>query len=576
MPVVRLLQNWFARAILSLVVVGPIAALCAAAVLDRGPGGGARPSIFSVAITALDPFVWTCTRNSLVAAGAVAAGSMIVGLYIGRLIGDWRFPARPILLAALTASAVAPPAVVALGISVVFGSVGGTPMGWVDRLGAFGRFIPADWGWYAWFWSALVQGGSITALACLSTLQRLDPAWRDAARLVGGTRGRVWRKLNWPLMRSTLSRAAGLVFLLTVADPGAPMILGLRRTLGYQIIVNGLSDDPFPRIAVLGLIAVLACIVVRAILNGWAGPEPSFKATNGRPLRAGSWRRGAIGAVVAGLWLVLAGAPILALVLESIRNQPSGHLGAFVVRLFDPTVTAILWRSAWLGAAVCGLFAISGWLARSVPSSGRLLGLLHAGAAPPLVLGIAALCLPRLAGLAVETLDGGSPHGLGLLLRQAAAAAASDQFGFLLPALGVWLAMTPTLLAVWEGGYRADQAREDRVAAAVLAGAGWTRAHRLASAWSRPDAARRIAPDDLSRVDQHRTGAPACEPGRGPNARPGHPAASRRPGIRSRAGVGSGGRGAGRERRGRLSLLADSARRSARRIVHSAHEHLSA
>lgn len=499
MPVVRLFRNWFAWLSLALVVAGPIAALCAAAILDRGPEGGVRASIFSLAITALDPLVWACTRNSLITAGAVAAGSMVIGLYVGRLIGDWRFPARPILLAALTTSAVAPPAVVALGLSVIFGSGGGSPMGWVERLGPAGRFVPADWGWYAWTWSALVQGGSITALACLSALQRLDPAWRDAARLVGGTRGRVWRKLNWPLLRPVLARAAGLVFVLTVADPGAPMILGLRRTLGYQIIVNGLRDEPFPRIAVLGLIAVVVCVVVRVILHGWAGPEASLATTQGRPLRVGSWRRGATGALVVGLWLIFAGSPILALVFESVRNQPSGGVGAFVGRLFDPMVAAIFWRSAWLGVGVCVLFTVSGRLARALPSapssaaSSWLLTLLHAGVAPPLALGVAVLCLPRLAGLTVDWFDGGNPQGLALLVRHAAAVLASDPIRLLLPAVGVWLAMSPRLLAAWEGGYGSDRARVDRIAAAVLAGAGWTRAHRLASAWSRPDALRRFA-----------------------------------------------------------------------------------
>ncbi|APW60033.1 ABC transporter permease [Paludisphaera borealis] len=511
MPVLRILGNLTSSALLGLVVVGPIVALCAAAVLDRGPGGEPRVSIFSVAITALDPFVWTCVRNSMIAAGAVAAGSMAVGVFVGRLVGDWRFPARPILVAAMSASAVAPPAIVALGLSVLFGAGSGSPTAWGGRLGPVSRFVPADWGWYAWFWAAIVQGGSISALACLSAQQRLDPAWRDAARLAGGTRSRVWRKLNWPLLRPALARAAGLVFILTVADPGAPMILGLRRTLGYQILSVGLGDDPFPSIAVLGLIALFVCVVVRVILNGWAGPEPSTwpaAAAEGRPLRAGSWRRSATAAAFVGVWGVIAGVPLVAVLIESTCRQPldgaslgtAGHsLGALAGRLLDPTLGAIVVHSVWLGLGVCALFVVSGWLARSASSastvgpSGTLLALVHAGVAPPLVMGVAALSLPWLAGLAADAIDGTSPTGLALLFRHAAAAIASDPFFFLIPTVGVWLAMTPTLLAVWEGGYGADRAREDRIAAAVLAGASWTRAHRLASAWSRPDSIRRFA-----------------------------------------------------------------------------------
>jgi ABC-type Fe3+ transport system permease subunit len=505
MPVRAIFRNWISCILLGLLAFGPIAALCAAAVLDRGPGGEPRSSIFSVAITALDPFVWTCVRYSVAAAGAVAVGSVIVGVFVGRLVGDWRFPARPILIAAMHASAVTPPAIIALGLTALFGDGPGKPFAWLDRLGPIGRVVPAEWGWYAWFWSAIVQGGSITALACLSAQRRLDPAWRDAARLAGGTRSRVWRKLNWPLLRPALAQAAGLVFVLTIADPGAPMILGLRRTLGYQIVVTGLRDDPFPRIAVLGLIALIICAVVRLVLIGWYGPKPSLRSTStaeDRPLRSGSWRRSATAALFASLWGAIAGAPIAAILVESTRFGPPGatglrhRLGALIERLFDPAFGALLFDSAWLGLCVCAFFLVSGWLARSASSakpSQSLLALIHAGISPPLVMGIAALCLPRLAGLAADAIDGSSSHGLALLIHHAASAIASERFGILIPALGVWLAMTPVLLPVWEGGYGTDHAREDRIAAAVLAGSRWAQAHRLASAWSRPDAVRRVA-----------------------------------------------------------------------------------
>jgi hypothetical protein len=115
---------------------------------------------------------------------------------------------------------------------------------------------------------------------------------------------------------------------------------------------------------------------------------------------------------------------------------------------------------------------------------------LYAGAAPPLVMGVAALCLPWLAGLAAGSLVASSPGGVASIAR--ALASASDRLPYLIPALGVWLAMTPTLLAAWEGGEASGHAREERAAAAVLAGAGRARARRLATAGSRADAIRRF------------------------------------------------------------------------------------
>src|SRR5690606_9375172 len=117
--------------------------------------------------------------------------------------------------------------------------------GWFERVGGVDRLAPLEWGWIGWFWAAVAQGGALAALAYLSAREHLDPAWRDAARLAGSSRNRVWWRLNWPPLRPVMGRTLGLVFAATLADPGAPLILGLRRTLGYQIVAAALGPEPF-------------------------------------------------------------------------------------------------------------------------------------------------------------------------------------------------------------------------------------------------------------------------------------------------------------------------------------------
>ena len=41
---------------------------------------------------------------------------------------------------------------------------------------------------------------------------------------------------RWPIVRPAAARAAGIIFLLAIVEPGAPLVLGLRRTLAFQIV----------------------------------------------------------------------------------------------------------------------------------------------------------------------------------------------------------------------------------------------------------------------------------------------------------------------------------------------------
>ncbi len=95
----------------------PVALLVPASVLDRGPEGGVRASLFPAAMTLLDPFVWACARNSLVVAAIVAAVSLPVGVALARAVGPWRFWGRPTLEAMAWLPLAMSPAVAALGLA---------------------------------------------------------------------------------------------------------------------------------------------------------------------------------------------------------------------------------------------------------------------------------------------------------------------------------------------------------------------------------------------------------------------------------------------------------------------------
>ena len=84
------------------------------------------------------------------------------------------------------------------------------------------------------------------ALAAAGPVERLERSWEDAARLAGASPFRIWRSLSWPMVRPSALRAAALVFLFALVEPGAPLILGLRRTLAFQIVEPPAGPIPSP------------------------------------------------------------------------------------------------------------------------------------------------------------------------------------------------------------------------------------------------------------------------------------------------------------------------------------------
>jgi len=478
---IRLIARWASSLALGLLIAGPLAAVTACALVDRGPEGEVRASLFPLALAALDPFVWTCTRQSATAAALATLLAMGAGVFLGRLIGERGFRLRRPTFALLAATAAFPPVVLAMGATLILGAEGADAWsGMLERLGPWGRRLPVDPGWLVWLASAAIPGAAASTLAYATALDRLDPSWRDAARLAGGVGTRAWRRLAWPLLRPAMARVAAFVFATTLVDPGPPLILGLRRTFGYQIVVAAFEARPFPRMAGLALIAILACAGVRAILRAWSGPA---RLTSSRPATRddaparppASWAR------LATLGLILTvGGVLVAAPLVGLAREAGPGISASGTRESDPELARVLFRSVALGCAVAALSAVAG----------RALGRLEAGAGPaasgrfrklarlvapaPLVAGVVILSFGSLLRLGVERFGSRSP----------AAAAGSiawwegEAGAFAATALAVWLA---TAAAGLDGrrhprGAGAASARD----AAILFGAGRRRARRLA------------------------------------------------------------------------------------------------
>ncbi|MEA2633050.1 MAG: hypothetical protein QOE66_3269 [Chloroflexota bacterium] len=400
MRVVRWLGRWAGTG-LWVAVLAPALALLPAAVLDRGPGGAVRPTLLPLALAALDPFLWDCARNSVVVAVVVASGSLVLGTGLARAGVRWRFWGRPVLGALLLAPLAVPPLFGAIGLrwlaAPAFASPGTGGGAWL----APGSLA----GWLGWVWVGLASGVPLVALATSSALLRVDPAWEDAARLAGARPRRIWRQLVWPVARPGAARAAGMVFALTLADPGAPLAFGLRRTLSFQIVEASLGPEPAPRAAVLALAAAALALIGRVLVRWWggtpvAGPEiaevPVARAELAR------WPRVAGYVATLGIGAVLAWLPVVALLataLAATGGGPDDPAASGLRRLADEESRRLLGNSLALGLAVVAIdlalaWTLAAWAGR------RHAWVLSLAAWPelltPLTLGVGALVLPGL------------------------------------------------------------------------------------------------------------------------------------------------------------------------------------
>lgn len=397
-----------ARAIVAALTLTPILALLPAAVLDRGPGGSVRASFLYVALAVWDPFVWSCLWHSVTMAVIVSSGSWALGVALGRMIGRWRFWGRWPLTALALAPLAVPPLCSALGLRRWLGPSG--PWPWPDFDGN---------GWLAWAWVELAAGVPLVALVTGAALRRVDPAWEDAARLAGATRRQVWSTVAWPIVRPEVARAVGVVFTLTMLEPAAPLVLGLRRTLAFQVVEAAIGGtETAPRAALLTLLTLAVAGLGQVLLRGRsheplsASPSPS----SAHPRRA-SWPRALAMTALLTSWAILAWIPASGLLSLAVnagsKQSPRNWPGTEMVRRLatDSVIHDRVLMSLGVGLATgaFGMILASCAAGEASRRAGRWAAawrgfLRSAEAVPPLAVGVGAMLIP---GLLWAAADGG-------------------------------------------------------------------------------------------------------------------------------------------------------------------------
>ncbi len=200
-------------------------------------------------------------RSTLIAV-LTTVGCMLVALPTSWLFARRTFPGKSLLSGALLMPMVLPPFVGAIGMKLLFARAGAVTtlfnkLGWVEG--------PVDWfGAYPLLGVVVMEVlhlFPILHLNMVAALANVDPSVEDAARNMGASPWRVFRRVTLPLASPGIFAGSVLVFVWSFTELGTPLVFGLRQVLPVMIY-NGVSEIGTNPMGYAQVVLVLGVTVV--------------------------------------------------------------------------------------------------------------------------------------------------------------------------------------------------------------------------------------------------------------------------------------------------------------------------
>jgi len=290
--------QWATWLVVVTLIVGPFIPLIYASLRDRPlyePGGVLTTQPYRDLFG--DGAFWHAWANTLVFAAlttliAVIGGALVAILCTRTDLAGRRAFGRLILLPILL-----PSLGMVLGWIVVWGPGGYLTSMFSDRLHLPTLAIDTIPG------MALVEASRLLPIAfltCQAALSRADSSLEDAARSAGARPLRVLFNITIPMLRPALLNAGTLIFTLSIAALGIPLLLGTSNNIIfvssylYNTWTNASTPDPGSVSA--GAVMMLAVATLLLLLrNRLLGAEARFVSVGGKSgrqalLRLRRWR----------------------------------------------------------------------------------------------------------------------------------------------------------------------------------------------------------------------------------------------------------------------------------------------
>jgi molybdate transport system permease protein len=163
---------------------------------------------------------WFPLWLSLRVAVLSTAISLAIGLWLAWLLANREFRGREALDAAVTLPLVLPPTVLGFYLLVVLG-----------RESALGRLYetitggPLVFTWQAAVVAALFHSTPLLVKSARAALESVDRTYERAARNLGASEWKVFRRVSLPLARRSILAAAALAFARSLGDFGVTIMI---------------------------------------------------------------------------------------------------------------------------------------------------------------------------------------------------------------------------------------------------------------------------------------------------------------------------------------------------------------
>jgi iron(III) transport system permease protein len=288
----------------------------------------------------------------------VALGALVIGGGLAWLVTAYRFPLRNVLVWLL----VLPLAMPAYILGFVFLST-------FDVAGPVQSALRATFGEGIWVPEVRSLPGAVLVMSLTlypyvyllarTALVEQTPTTYDAARTLGATRARAFRKVILPLARPSLAAGLALVMMETLTDFATVQYFNVKTvSVGVYLVWKGSWNfDTAASLALLVLLFAVAVLAGERLLRGRARYHQAGGRGRGlQPSLLRGWRAWAatatcVAALGAGFVV-----PVLQLLVWAVRNAMSDPAGLLDPRFVDYLVNSLAVAS--IAALACVLLSV--------------------------------------------------------------------------------------------------------------------------------------------------------------------------------------------------------------------------
>jgi iron(III) transport system permease protein len=292
------LLQWVTWGLVVTLVLGPFLPLAYASLRDR-------PLYEAGGVFTTEPYrelfgdrvFWEAWWNTLQFAALTTAMAVALGAAVAILCARTDLPGRRAFSKLVLLPLLLPSLGMVLGWIAVWGEGGYVTSFFNQRLHIGVPAIDTIFG------MALVEATRLMPIAfltCQAALVRADASLEDAARSAGAPPLRVLRSITIPMLRPALLNAATLIFTLSIAVLGIPLLLGVPNNIQfvssylYTLWTNASSPDP-GAVSAGAMLLLLVATLLLVLRNRLLGAEARFVSVGGKASRVAllslrSWR----------------------------------------------------------------------------------------------------------------------------------------------------------------------------------------------------------------------------------------------------------------------------------------------